>query len=130
MGLARQINPWTWQDALGFSQGWRVERPEAIILLAGQAAVAADGSLVGEGDFEAQVRQIFENLRTVLAEGGAGLDSIYKLVVYLTDMANLPIYERLVAELLPGPKPAGTALGVTALASPHMMIEIDATAVV
>jgi 2-iminobutanoate/2-iminopropanoate deaminase len=126
----RQVNPWTWQDELGFSQAWRLEGAQALILLAGQAAVAADGQLVGEGDFEAQVRQIFANLRTVLEASGAGLESIYKLVVYVTDVANLPVYERIAKELLPGPKPAGTALEVSALAAPGMLVEVDATAVV
>jgi enamine deaminase RidA (YjgF/YER057c/UK114 family) len=125
----RQINPWTWQDELGFSQAWRLDGAQTLILLAGQSSVAADGTLVGEGDFEAQARQTFANLRTVLAHCGAQLESIYKLVVYLTNIANLPTYERIVAEVLPGPKPVGTALEVSALATPGMMIEIDATAV-
>jgi enamine deaminase RidA (YjgF/YER057c/UK114 family) len=127
---ARQVNPWTWQDELGFSQAWRLDEPRSLILMAGQAAVAADGTLVGEGDFEAQVRQIFANLGTVLEASGAGLDAIYKVVVYLTDIGDLPAYERVVRELLPGPKPCGTALQVVALAVPGMMIEVDATAVV
>jgi enamine deaminase RidA (YjgF/YER057c/UK114 family) len=125
----RQVNPWTWQDKLGFSQAWRLDGPQAIVLMAGQSAVAADGTLVGEGDLEAQVRQIFTNLRIVLEASGASLDSIYKLVVYLTDIGNLPTYERIVADVLPGPKPCGTALEVRALAAPGMMVEIDATAV-
>ena len=126
----RQVNPWTWQDNFGFSQAWRLDGAQALILLAGQSSVSAEGELVGDGDFEAQVRQIFENLRVVLEDCGAGLESVFKVVVYLTDIANLPDYERIVAETLPGPKPAGTALEVSALAAPGMMIEIDATAVV
>jgi enamine deaminase RidA (YjgF/YER057c/UK114 family) len=125
----RQVNPWTWQDQYGFSQAWRLDGAQAVILLAGQSAVSAEGELVGEGDFEAQVRKIFDNLRTVLEGCGAGLESIFKVVVYLTDIANLPAYERIVKETLPGPKPAGTALQVSALAAPGMMIEVDATAV-
>lgn len=125
----RQINPWTWQDRLGFSQAWRLDGPQTLILMAGQSAVGANGNLVAEGDFEGQVRQIFANFETVLEQSGAGLDAIYKLTIYLTDIQNLPMYERIVAELLPGPKPCGTALEVGALAAPGMMVEIDATAV-
>jgi 2-iminobutanoate/2-iminopropanoate deaminase len=124
----RQVNPWAWQDRLGFSQAWRLDRPQTVILMAGQASVGADGNLVGESDFEVQVRQIFANLRTVLEDAGAGLDAIYKLVVYLTDIRNLPVYERIVADTLPGPKPCGTALEVRALAVPGMLVEVDATA--
>ena len=125
----RQINPWTWQDKLGFSQAWRLEGAQTLILLAGQSAVAGDGTLVGEGDFEAQARQVFANLRTVLRDSGAQLESIFKLVVYLTNIADLPTYERIVAEVLPGAKPAATAVEVSSLAAPGMMIEVDATAV-
>ncbi len=45
-----QLNPWSWQDALGFSQGWRVEGASTILFLSGQAPFAAGGRLVGEGD--------------------------------------------------------------------------------
>jgi enamine deaminase RidA (YjgF/YER057c/UK114 family) len=53
----RRIDPWRWQERLGFSQGWRVDGAESVLFLAGQGPAAADGTLVGEGDFEAQVRQ-------------------------------------------------------------------------
>jgi len=126
----RQINPWAWQDAFGYSQAWRVDGSGAFVFVAGQGPVSPDGMLVGEGDFDAQVRQTFENLRTVLEEAGSSLDSIVKLTVYLTDIARLRDYGRIRAEFLSGPPPAGTALQVGALAMPAMMIEVDAVAVV
>jgi enamine deaminase RidA (YjgF/YER057c/UK114 family) len=126
----RQINPWTWQDQFGFSQCWRVDSPSAVLFLAGQGPASADGELVGAGDFEAQARQVFANLATVLEQAGASLESVVRLVVYLTDMANLRAYERIVSELIPGPKPVGTAIGVRSLAVEEMLIEIEATAVV
>lgn len=54
----QQVNPWTWRDALGFSQAWRVEEPRSVVFLSGQAPISPDGRLIGEGDFEAQVRQV------------------------------------------------------------------------
>lgn len=80
----RQVNPWSWQDQLGFSQAWRVDGPQSIVFLAGQAPISPDGKLVGEEDFEAQARQVFENLRTVLEQSGATFQTIVKLTVYLT----------------------------------------------
>lgn len=85
----RQINPWTWQDRSGFSQAWRVDGAESVVFLAGQGPVSADGELVGEGEFDAQVRQTFENMKTVLTQAGASLESIVKLTVYLTDIGML-----------------------------------------
>jgi 2-iminobutanoate/2-iminopropanoate deaminase len=125
----QQINPWTWQDQLGFSQAWRVDGPQTVVFLSGQAPISPQGDLVGEGDFEAQTRQVFENLRAVLDQSGAGLDSIVRVTVYVTDTGRLRDYARIKAEYIPGPQPASTAIGVASLALPGMMIEVEATAV-
>jgi 2-iminobutanoate/2-iminopropanoate deaminase len=125
----QQVNPWTWQDAAGFSQGWRIEGAASIVFVSGQAPVSADGRSVGEGDFEAQARQVFENLRTVLEEAGIGMDAVAKLTVYLTDMSRLRDYTRIKSEFFAGDQPASTAVGVTALARPEMMVELEAIAV-
>ena len=124
----KQVNPWTWQDAAGFSQAWRIDDAGSIVFVSGQAPISADGRLVGEGDFEAQVRQVLENLRTVLEEAGSGLDAVVKLTVYLTEMSLLRDYTRIKSEFFAGEQPASTALGVTALARPEMMVEVEAVA--
>jgi enamine deaminase RidA (YjgF/YER057c/UK114 family) len=126
----RQVNPWSWQDRFGFSQAWRVDGAEAVVFVAGQGPLSPEGELVGEGDFEAQARQTFANLATVLDQAGASLDSVVKLGVYLTDIGTLREYGRLRAELMPAAPPASTAVQVVALAIPGMMIEVEAIAVV
>jgi 2-iminobutanoate/2-iminopropanoate deaminase len=125
----QQVNPWTWQDQLGFSQAWRVDGAQTVVFLSGQAPISAQGDLVGKGDFEAQTRQVFENLRSVLEQAGAGFDSIVKVTVYVTDTSRLRDYARVKAEYIPGPQPASTAIGVASLALEGMMIEVEATAV-
>ena len=125
----RQVNPWNWQDQLGFSQAWRVDGARSVIFLSGQAPISPEGDLVGKGDFEAQARQVFENLRAVLEESGAGFDAIVKLTVYLTDTARVRDYARVKAQYIPGAQPASSAVGVASLALPGMMIEVEAIAV-
>ena len=125
-----QVNPWTWQDQLGFSQGWRVDDGRSVIFVSGQGALPPEGQVVGAGDFEAQARQTLENLRTVLEAAGASLEAIVKLTVFLTDISNLRDYGRIKAEFIQGPQPASTAVEVSALALPEMMIEIEAIAAV
>ncbi len=125
----KQINPWAWQDRFGFSQAWRVDDAKAVVFLAGQGPISPEGAIVGDGDFEAQVRQTFDNLATVLEQAGAPPEAIVKLNVYLTDIGQLREYGRLRAELMPGLPPASTAVQVGALALPGMMIEIEAVAV-
>jgi 2-iminobutanoate/2-iminopropanoate deaminase len=125
----QQVNPWVWQDAAGFSQAWRIDGARSIVFVSGQAPISADGQLVGGADFDAQVRQTFENLHTVLIGAGASLDAIVKLTVYLTDVSLLREYTRIKAEFFAGEQPASTAVGVTALARPEMMVEVEALAV-
>jgi 2-iminobutanoate/2-iminopropanoate deaminase len=125
----QQINPWTWQDKLGYSQAWKVDAAQSIVFLAGQAPISPAGQLICENDFEAQTRQVFENLNTVLEQSGASFEAIVKLTVYLTDTTKLRDYARVKAEYIRGAQPASTAIGVASLALPGMMIEIDATAV-
>jgi len=123
------INPWTWQDRRGFTQAWRVEAPAAILFVSGQVPLDDDGNLVAPGDFDGQARRTFENLGRVLDEAGGTFGDIVKVTVYLTDMARLPDYGRIKAEYIRGRPPASTAVGVTALAIPGLMIEVEATAV-
>jgi 2-iminobutanoate/2-iminopropanoate deaminase len=106
-----QINPWNWQDALGFAQCWRVEGANSLLVLSGQAPISPEGRVV-QGGFQAQARQVFQNLRTVLEQAGGSLDDVVKLTVYLTDMNRLREYSSIRAEYMPGAPPASTAVGV------------------
>jgi 2-iminobutanoate/2-iminopropanoate deaminase len=125
---SQQINPWTWQDQFGFSQAWRVDDTQSIVFVSGQGPLSPEGELVGEGDFEAQTRQVFENLQAVLSAAGASFDAVMKFTVYLTDIGTLRDFGRIKAEFIPGEQPASTALEVGSLALPGMMIEVEAIA--
>jgi reactive intermediate/imine deaminase len=125
-----QLNPWSWQDPFGFSQGWRIDDGRSVIFVSGQGALSPDGEVVGAGDFEAQTRLALENVQAVLQAAGASMEAIVKLTVYVTDIANLLDYTRIKGEFIQGPQPASTAVAVAALALPGMMIEVEAIAVV
>jgi reactive intermediate/imine deaminase len=124
-----QVNPWSWQDQFGYSQAWRVDHAQSVVYLAGQVALSADGQLVGKGDFEAQCRQVFENLQSVLEQAGATFDNVVKVTVYLPDITNLPAYRRVKSEFVTGRQPASTALEVKGLAFADLMVEVEAVAV-
>jgi reactive intermediate/imine deaminase len=125
-----QINPWTWQDRRGFSQAWKVDGGRTLIFASGQVSISPDGQLMHEGDFAGQAHLVFENLRTILQQAGASLADVVKLGVFLTDMARLPEYNSAKAEFFTGVQPASTAVGVTSLAAPGLMLEVEAVAVV
>src|SRR5215470_14660708 len=58
------------------------------LYIAGQIALDKEGNLVGRGDFRAQVKQVFENLKARLEEGGASFKDVVKLNYYLTDASD------------------------------------------
>jgi 2-iminobutanoate/2-iminopropanoate deaminase len=100
------------------------------LYIAGQVATDADGTLVGEGDIEAQVEQVWRNLKAVLGYAGGTVDDIVKITVFATDIAYRPAIaaarERVFAH---GRYPASTFLVVQSLARPELLVEIEAIAV-
>ena len=108
------------------SQGMRVRD---LLFVSGQAAISPEGELVGIGDFDAQAEQTFRNLERVLEAGGSGLDSVVKVTIFLTDMANFPKIVDLRGRWFTEPYPADTIVEVSSLALPGLEIEIEAIAV-
>ncbi|MGI5241771.1 RidA family protein [Dactylosporangium sp. CA-139066] len=112
----------------GYSHAVRFDGP--MVAVSGQVPLDAEGRLVGDGDPEAQVRQVFANLATALAAAGSGLDRIVKLTVFLTDLADLPAFRAVRDELLdPAAPPASSLVQVSGLVHPAFRVEIEALAV-
>ncbi|MCP9211804.1 RidA family protein [Streptomyces sp. HD1123-B1] len=100
-----------------------------LVAVAGQIALDSDGKLVGEGDAEAQTRQIFENLRRCLAAAGVGFDEVVKLTYFVTDIAYLPAIRKVRDEFVDTSRPpASSAVQVAALFRPELLVEIEAFA--
>lgn len=125
------VNPWTWQDAFGFSQANQVAGASRILVCSGQTSVDADGNVVHAGDMRAQIGQALDNLEAVLRDAGMQLSSVVRLNVYTTNVdAYFEGYEEQATRLAQaGCKPASTLLGVARLAFPDLMVELEATAV-
>lgn len=100
-----------------------------ILYISGMVAFAADGSIVGDGDIEAQTEQVFTNLRSVVEEAGGTLADIVATTTYLTDVTSAPVVNAARARHFTGPvKPTHTVIGVAALARPQFLLEISAVA--
>jgi enamine deaminase RidA (YjgF/YER057c/UK114 family) len=127
----RAINPWTWQDAMGFVQAMEVGPAKRTLLCSGQTSVDANGAPVHAGDMAAQLRQAVANLETVLQAGGFDLTDVVRLNYYTTNVdafmqgAGAGGLARL-AEM--NCRPSSTLLGVARLFHPDIMVEIEATA--
>ncbi|HSY49044.1 MAG TPA: RidA family protein [Thermoanaerobaculia bacterium] len=99
-----------------------------VIYTSGQIALdPATGSLV-PGDFAAQARRVFENLKAVLTAAGTNFSSVVKANVYLTDLANFDVLNGIYASYFGDTKPARTTVGVTQLPKGGL-VEIDLIAV-
>ena len=125
----KPVNPWTWQDAFGFSQAFEVSGGGRVLFCAGQASVDGNGTPLHAGDMAKQISRAFDNLETVLSQAGMTLANVVRLNFYVTDMqAFLQAGPHLGARL-GNAKPPGTLLGVASLFHPDLVIEMEATAV-
>ena len=114
---------------LGYSHVVEV-RGGRTLYIAGQLALDQDGNLIGHDDFRAQVRQVFENLRARLAEGGASFKDVVKLNYYLTDASDLQaLRETRNSYINTENPPASTLVVVKQLVRPEYLIEVEAVAV-
>ncbi|WP_139417995.1 RidA family protein [Agromyces laixinhei] len=125
------VNPVTWSLEMGFNQGEVVSGHSRTLYISGQTAMSGDGRPEHDGDIAAQLGLAVDNLEAVLAEAGMSLANLVRLNVYTTDVdALFPHYGVLAARLgAAGVAPATTMLGVTRLAIPGQMVELEGTAV-
>jgi len=85
------------------------------IYASGQIALdPATGTLI-EGDFEAQVHRVFQNLGAVLRAAGSDFSRVLKATVYLTDLANFQTLNTIYAQYFGDHKPARSTVGVAQL---------------
>ncbi len=99
------------------------------VFTAGQVAWDGRGEVTGLGDVRAQTAQTLNNVKSVLAEGGAGLGDVLKCTVYLKDIADFQAMNEVFASFFPADPPARTTVQAL-LAEPEMLVEIEAIAFV
>jgi reactive intermediate/imine deaminase len=99
------------------------------LYIAGQVAQDVNGHLVGKGDFEAQVRQVYENLKNIIEETGGTLKNIVKMTTFLTHYNYIETYRSIRSQYFHEPCPPNTLLFIESLALPDYMIEVEAIAV-
>lgn len=94
------------------------------VYLSGQIPLDPKTMKLVEGDFEAQVRRVFDNLRAVCREAGGDFDRVARVTVYLTDLANFAKVNEVMAGYFNEPYPARAAIGVASLPR-GSQVEID-----
>lgn len=85
------------------------------VYLSGQIPLVPETMEIVEGDIEARIHRVFQNLQAVCKAAGGDLSDIVKLNVFLTDLGNFPVVNKVMAEYFAEPYPARAAIGVAAL---------------
>ena len=114
-------------QAIGtYSQAVKVDNT---VYLSGQIPLIPETMEMVTGDISEQIRRVFDNLQAVAQAAGGDLKDIVKLNVFLTDLANFPTVNQIMAEYFTEPYPARAAIGVAALPK-AAGVEMDAVMVI
>ena len=127
-GSVQRINPSTLSAPHGYTHVISVYGGRTIYI-AGQVPLDQHGALVGAGDFAAQVRQTFENLKAALDAGGAGFSNVVQMTIYVTGMSQIDTFRKIRDEYMHGPLPTASLVEVKGLFRKDVMLEISAVAV-
>ncbi|MGV6805032.1 MAG: RidA family protein [Ruegeria sp.] len=125
------VNPWDWSLKLGYSQAEVIRGATRQLTCAGQTAVDGEGNPQHPDDMRGQIGLALDNLETVLNEAGMDLSNVTRLGVYATDVDQaLQNFDLMGMRFGPHQSaPPMTLVGVTRLAVPGLMFEIEAIAV-
>jgi len=127
----RFINPATISKPPGYTHVVEATTPGRIVYIAGQLGLDVEGKVAGgPGDFRAQARATFENLKNALAAVGASFADVVKLNNYLTDLGHLPIFREVRdAYINTQHPPASTTIQISKLAREGALLETEAVAI-
>jgi reactive intermediate/imine deaminase len=125
---ARFLSPDTMPRPYGYSQVVETTGGRSVYI-SGQVPLDPENQVVGVGDFAAQARQAFENVRLALEAVGLTFAHVVKIQMFLTDISNLPAIRDVRDEFVNTDRPpASTTVQVAALFHPNVLFEIDAIA--
>ncbi|TPI46246.1 RidA family protein [Mesorhizobium sp. B2-9-1] len=127
-----RLNPQGMHSNPAYSQGVSLPASARIVLVGGQNGVDAEGNIVGKGDLAAQTTQALANLAKVLQAGGATLENLVSLSVYIVgDQDIAPGFGAWMAFWANrAPPPIIKALRVVGLGNPDFLIEIEGQAAI
>jgi 2-iminobutanoate/2-iminopropanoate deaminase len=116
-----------WKPFGAFSQAV-VQGTGKIVHLKGQVSLDKEGAIVGEGDTDAQVERVLENIKTVLSEFGGRMEDIYSLTHHVTNIEEFMKTGHIRTRYFKPPYPVTTTVEVARLYHPDLLVEITGSA--
>lgn len=105
-----------------------VARVDQLVFVSCQVPADYSEGKTTEGDVQAQTRQVFENMKSVLDAAGSSLADVLKVTLYLMDMEELELVNAVRREYFPTDPPAAAVVQVSRLVHPNYRIAVDAIA--
>jgi enamine deaminase RidA (YjgF/YER057c/UK114 family) len=115
------------EDKIGYSRAVRVGN---FVFVGGTTTTTPEGVVEAEGDAYGQTKIILQKIEKALINAGARLSEVYRVRIYVTDIARAQEYLRAYAEYFKEIKPVVTMAQVSALARPSHLVEIEADAII
>lgn len=123
------VRAYPWHETRAFSSAVKVTGG-SLVFLAGMTPVDEQRRLVGPGDFDRQVEQVWENMRVVVEQAGGRLADVATMTVFLTDLRHGDRFIELRRQRFGRDFPASALIGIDRLAMPGMLLEIQAIAAI
>jgi 2-iminobutanoate/2-iminopropanoate deaminase len=125
-------NPNTVSAPTGYSHVAEIDLGNCtMLLISGQVALDANGTLIGKNDLAKQTEQVFINIKNILLASGGNMEHLVKTGIFMRDASQILLFRDIRNKFInPKNPPASTLVEVSRLFREDILIEIEATAII